>query len=156
MIQDARLLLSGSISAVDNSITGQTVTGTGTTVVSTNTIDLTQSRDIGEGEDLYARFQVATAASGGTSVEFQVITSASASLTSPTILGTTGAIPVASVTAGKRFAVELSPQIASLGLRYLGVQYVLVGAVAAGAYVADIGKEIQDGQKFYTSGFSVL
>lgn len=153
--QDARLLLSGSISGTDNSITGQTVTTAGT-FVSTNTIDLSLARDVGEGEDLYARFLVTVQPTTGTSVEFQVIGSASANLSTPTVLGTTGAIAVASLPVGKRLVIELSPQIASLGFRYLGVQYVNTGAIAAGTYIADIGKEIQDGQKFYSSGFSVL
>ena len=153
--QDARLLLSGSIDGTTNAVTGQTVTTAGT-FVSTNTIDLLQSRDIGEGEDLYARFIVTVQPTTGTSVEFQVIGSAAANLSSPTVLGTTGAVAVASLPVGKRLAVELSPQIGSLGFRYLGVQYVNTGAIAAGTYIADIGKEIQDGQKFYPSGFTVI
>ena len=51
----------------------QTVTGTNTSVLSTNTIDLGVARDMGAGGDLFGRFQVGTSASGGTSVEFQVI-----------------------------------------------------------------------------------
>ena len=157
MLQDARLLLSGSISASDNSITGQTVTGTNTSVLSTNTVDLSQVRDLGEGEDVFGRFQVATAASGGTSVEFQVIAADDAALTTNvTVIGSTGAIAVASVTAGARFACNTNPRIASKGQRYVGLRYVLVGAVSAGAYVGDIGAGIQDGQKFYPSGFAVL
>ena len=35
------------------------------------------------------------------------------------------------------------------------VRYVFVGAVAAGAYTADIGVEVQD-NKAYASGFSVI
>ena len=157
MLQDAKLLLSGSISASDNSITGQTVTGTNTTVLSTNTVDLSQVRELGEGNDLFGRFQVATAASGGTSVEFQVIVADDAALTTNvTLVGTTGPIAVASVTAGARFACDINPRIASKGQRYMGLRYALVGAVAAGAYVGDVGAEIQDGQKFYPSGFAIL
>jgi hypothetical protein len=157
MIQDARLLVSGSISSSDNSITGQTVTGTDTTVLSTNTVDLSVNRDIGEGHDVHARIQVATAASGGTSVEVQVVTADNAALsTNLTVIGSTGAIPVASAAAGARFALQINPRIASKGQRYLGLRYVLVGAVSAGAYVGDFGVGIQDGQKFYPSGFAIL
>ena len=157
MIQDARLLVSGSISSSDNSITGQTVTGTDTSVLSTNTVDLLATRDIGEGEDIYARVEVTTAASGGTSVEVQVVTADNAALsTNLTVIGSTGAIPVASLTAGARLAAKVNPRLASKGQRYLGLLYVLVGAVSAGAYVGDFGLEVQDGQKFYPSGFAVL
>jgi hypothetical protein len=125
--------------------------------ISTNTVDLLQARDIGEGEDLYGRFEVVTAASGGTSVEFQIIAADAANLTgNVAVIGSTGAIPVASVAAGARFACELNPRIASKGQRYVGARYVFVGAVAAGAYLADIGIEVQDGQKAYPSGFAVI
>lgn len=155
MYVDNNLLLSGSISG--STVTGQTVTGTNTSVLSTNTVDLLQTRDIGEGKDIFGRFQCVTAASGGTSVEFQVIAADDAALTTNvTVIGTTGAIAVASVTANARFACDVNPRIGSKGQRYVGLRYVLVGAVAAGAYVGDIGIEIQDGQKFHSSGFSVL
>lgn len=158
MYQDARLLVSGTISATDNSIAGQAVSGTGVTVVSTNVIDLSQNRDVGEGEDFYARFQTTVAAVGGTSVEFQVVAADSADLTTtnPTVLCSTGAIPIASLIIGKRFALELPPRIGSVGQRYLGIKYVTVGAVTAGTYVADFGIEIQDGQKFHPSGFAII
>lgn len=155
MIVDALLALSGSITG--NTVTGQTVTGTDTTVLSTNTVDLSIARDIGEGADLYGRFEVTTAASGGTSVEIQVIATDAAALTgNVTVIGTTGAIAVASLVAGARFACAINPRLASKGQRYLGLRYVTVGAVSAGAYYGDIGAEIQDGQKFYASGFAVL
>lgn len=155
MIVDALLAVSGSISG--NTVTGQTVTGNGVTVVSTNTIDLGASgRDLGEGEDIFARYEVTTAFSGGTSVEVQVITSANANLSSPTVLGTSGAIATATLAAGYRGVIDFNPQLASKGLRYFGLQYVIVGNMTAGAMYADFGTEIQDGQKFYASGFAVL
>lgn len=154
MIADANLALSGSI--LGNTTTGQTVTGTNVTVLSTNTVDLLANRDIAEGTNLFARMQTVTAFVGATSVEMQVITSAAAALTTPTVIGTTGAIPVASLTAGSRFAAALNPKLGSVGQRYLGVQYVIVGAGSAGAVYTDIGLEIQDGQKAYPAGYSIL
>ena len=153
MIVDGLLAVSGSITG--NTLTGQTVTGNGTTVVSANTIDLSQARDIGEGEAMYERVEVTTAFVGGTSVEAQIIVSASANLGTPTVIGTTGAIPVASLVAGARFAARMNAQIASLGMRYLGIQYVIVGNMTAGGVYADFGPGFQDGQKFYPSGFAV-
>lgn len=156
MYVDNNLLLSGAVSST-GAVSGQTVTGTDTSVLSTNTIDLSIARDIGQGGDLYGRFEVMTAASGGTSVEMQIIATDAANLTgNVTVIGTTGAIAVASLAAGARFACALNPRLASKGQRYLGARYVTVGAVAAGAYMADIGLELQDGGKFYASGIAVL
>lgn len=155
MIADAALALSGSITG--NTVTFQSTNGTDTSVLSTNTVDLSIARDIGEGGDIYGRFEVGTAASGGTSVEMQVIATDAANLTgNVTVIGTTGAIAVASLTAGARFACALNPRLASKGQRYLGLRYVTVGAVTALTTYGDIGLEIQDGQKFYSSGFAVL
>jgi len=156
MIVDAALALSGSI--LGNTVTGQNVYASSASVLSTNTVDLGIARDIGEGSDfVFGRFEVTTAFAGGTSAEFQVIAADDAALTSNvTVIGTTGAIPVASLTAGARFACDVNPRIASKGQRYLGLRTVNVGANTAGAIYGDIGAEIQDGQKFYGSGFAVL
>ena len=155
MYVDSALALSGSISG--NTVTGQTATGTDTSVLSTNTVDLSVARDMAEGQQLFGRFEVTTAASGGTSVEMQVIAADAANLTgNVTVIGTTGAIAVASLTAGSRFVCATNPRLASKGQRYLGLRYVTVGAVSAGAYYGDIGTDIADGQKNYASGFAVL
>ncbi len=42
-----------------------------TTAVSTDTIDLSVARDMGEGGDLFMNFAVTTALAGGTSVKFE-------------------------------------------------------------------------------------
>jgi hypothetical protein len=145
MITDANLLLSSA----------QTLIHTDSTVVSTNTVDLGIARDIGEGENLYVEFDLTIALVGGTSVDFQVIISAAEALTGPVIVGASGPILTADGVIGKRIAVRINPKIASKGLRYLGAQYVIVGAMSAGAVNANVVKDIQDGQKFYPSGFSV-
>jgi hypothetical protein len=163
MYVDALLALSGSISG--NTVTGQTVFSAGTSVLSTNTVDLAsggipsgQVRDIGEGSDFaFGRFEVTVAAVGGTSMEFQIITADDAALTTNVkVLGTTGAIPVASLTLGSRFACDINPVIGSKGQRYVGGRTVSVGTTTAGSIYADIGAEIQDGQKFFPNGFAVL
>lgn len=155
MICDNNLLASGAISAA-GVVSGQTVTGTGN-VLSTNTIDLLQARDIGEGSDFYLRSQVLTAVAGATSVEIQAITADDAGLTTNvTVVGSTGAIPVASLVSGARFACEVNPRLASKGQRYIGVRYVITGTGTAGAFFTDFGVEVQDGQKFYPNGFAVL
>jgi hypothetical protein len=125
-----------------------------TTAVSTDTVDLGVARDIGAGENLFMNFTVGTAFAGGTSTEFQVIGSASADLSSPTVLGSSGALATAGLTAGKRTAVRVNPLIGSNGLRYFGARYVVVGTNTAGTVTADVVHGVQD-QKSYASGFTV-
>ena len=162
MITDNFLRLSGSLTA--GSATGQAVTATAN---STNVVDLSLARDIGEGESLYVQFTVGTAftAAGAATLTPTVIVTADASaFTTPTTIGTGGTIAVASLVAGYTFVVRLNPQlfgstttVSSLGLRYLGAIYtVATGPMTAGTITADIVTEIQDGKKFYASGFTVV
>lgn len=127
--------------------------------VSTDTIDLSVARDIGEGKDLYMHFAVTEdfTAAGAATLTFQVIGSTAANLGSPVVLGSTGPIALADLVAGKRHAVRINPLIGSLGYRYLGAQYdVATGPMLTGKVTADIVEAIQDGQKFYRSGFTVV
>jgi hypothetical protein len=127
-----------------------------TTAVSTDTIDLSIARDIGEGQDLFMNFAVTTALAGGTSVKFEVISSAAANLGSPTVIGSSDAIVTADLVAGKNVAVRINPQIASNGQRYLGARYTISGTYTSGKVTADVVMDIQDGRKFYASGFTVV
>lgn len=155
MFLDNNLLLSGSASG--STVSGQAIFSAGSSVLSTNTVDLGVARDIGEGADLFGRFVYTVAAVGGTSIEHQIITADDAALTTNvTVIASTGPIAVASLTVGARFACELNPRIGSKGQRYIGARYISVGATTAGSVLGDVGVEIQDGQKFYPSGFSVL
>lgn len=156
MFVDNNLVLSGAISAV-GAVSGQAVYSAGTSVLSTNAVDLGTGRDIGEGADLFGRFEVTVAAVGGTSIEMQVISADDAALSvNVTVIGTTGAIPVASLTLGSRTACDINPRIGSKGQRYMGARYISVGTTTAGSFFADLGIDIQDGQKFYATGINVL
>ena len=126
-----------------------------TTAVSTNTIDLSVARDMGEGTTLYMNFAVTEALANGTSVTFEVITSASANLGTPTVIGSSAAIVTASLTLGKNIVVTLNPDIAGKGQRYLGARYTIAGTFNAGKVTADVVETIGDGRKFYASGFTV-
>jgi hypothetical protein len=131
--------------------------------VSTNTIDLSQVRDLGPGNDLYAAFTVDTTATaaGAATVTFQIITSAAANLSSPTILIQTDAIGKAELTAGRRpIVIEIPSSILAaqqIGQRYLGVQYTVAsGPLTAGAFSCAIVDSKADVGKNYPSGFTVV
>ncbi len=126
-----------------------------TTAVSTNTIDLSVARDVGEGTALYMNFAVTEALANGTSVKFEVISSAAANLGTPTVIGSTDAILTAALTLGKNVVVRINPDIAGKGQRYLGARYTIAGTFNAGKVTADVVETIGDGRKFYASGFTV-
>jgi hypothetical protein len=155
MITDALLQLSGSYAA--GVLTGQTVTGTNTAVLSTNTLDLGVARDIGKGEMLEIAIEVVTAASGGTSVQFQLIEADDAALTTNVqVIVQTDATPVATLAVGVQVPLHVDRVDPYPARRYLGLRYQLVGAVAAGAYFAAIVKNIADKQVNFANGFAVL
>ena len=138
--------------------TDQSIAINGTTALSDNSVDLKVARDMGEGRQLFMNFAITTAMSAGTSCAFEIIIADNAALTSNVVsLATTPAIARASLVAGYNAALAIPPQIASLGKRYLGARYTVVGDNSAGTgkVTTDIVTEIQDGKKFYASGFSL-
>ena len=131
----------------------QAITGD---AASTNTIDLSQARDIGEGKQLFAVFTVTEAFNNLTSILLEVVTSASADLSSPTIQSMQSVL-LAGLTVGSQYTVVIPPQIGSLGKRYLGAYYDVTGTnPSTGKITCDIVESIQDGKKFYASGFTVV
>ena len=125
------------------------------TAVSTNTVDLGSARDIGEGTPLYMNFAVTEAFANGTSITFEVTTSASANLSTPTVIGSSTAVVTSALTLGKNVVVRLNPDIGGKGQRYLGARYTVAGTMNAGKVTADVVETIGDGQKYYASGFTV-
>lgn len=116
----------------------QAVFGNGTTVVSTDKIDLDHARDIGAGEPGYVEITVTTAFAGGTSANFQLVVADDAAITTNvTVLAQTGAKPVAELVAARRYTLTI-PEISvpPLGRRYLAVQTVNAGNNSAGAITA--------------------
>lgn len=150
MITDANLTLSAS----------QAVT---VTAFSTNTIDLGANRDIGVGEELniYVNCEISATAAGAATVNFQVVASDNANLSTPTIFGQTDAIPKAAIVAGQAFLLPIPvSMLKNLGQRYLGIQYtVATGPLTAGTFSAGvvIDDAIQSATKkvYYPSGFAV-
>jgi hypothetical protein len=152
MILDNYLVVSGTVPAT-GVITGQAFTAT---ALSTDTIDLSQARDIGEGQDLYMIFTVVAAFAGLTSVTIEAIGATNAALSAGvTVIGSAGTVLLANLTANATFAVRLNPLMFSNGTRFIGARYTVSGTGSAGSICAYIVSDIQDGRKFYASGFSV-
>lgn len=120
MICDTNAILSGSISPV-GVITGQTVTGTNTSV----------------------QFQLIEADDAALSVNVQVIVQ-------------TDAIPLASLVAGAMVPLHWDRVDPYTPRRFVGLRFVLAGAVASGAYFAAIVTSLQDPQVNVGGGFKVL
>lgn len=155
MYVDANLIVSGGVTAA-GVVTFQTVTGSAA-VVSTNSVDLSQPRDMGPGALLYLRAEVGTPFAGLTNLDVEAITADDAALTTNvTSVGAIKGIPVASLGAGARVAVEISPLIGSKGRRYLGARFTPAGTGTAGTVFADFGIEYQDTGKAYPSGITVI
>lgn len=136
----------------------QTLKLNATSALSDNSIDLSVARDIGEGKGLFFNFAITTAvASAATTVQFDVVISDNADLSSGVVIASSGAVAYGSLTKGKNVVVPIPPQVGSKGKRYIGTQYTVAGDnhAGTGAVTADIVETIQDGKKFYTSGFSV-
>ena len=125
------------------------------TAYSTNTIDLSAARDVGEGTTLYMNFALTEAFANGTNITFEVVTSANANLSSHDVVGSSTTIATAALTLGKNIVVRINPDIAGKGKRYLGARYVVTGTMNAGKVTADVVETIGDGQKYYASGFTV-
>jgi hypothetical protein len=163
MILDNLLLLSGAVSAA-GVLSGQAVAGTDTSVLSTNTLDTgplalggNQPSNLGAGEDLKLAFSVLTAPTVGTSVQFQLIQADDAALTSNVqVINQTGAIPIASLPAGTLVPLDYGDASLLAAKRYIGVRYVLVGAIASMVVTAAIVKDVASVKNMlYKSGYLV-
>jgi len=115
------------------------------------------TRDIGEGEPLYLVFTNVGSAtfSGVTSVVFELVTSATGLLGSPTVLIRTDEIPVASMVAGKEIVlrVQFDPEFKdSILQRYLGGAVSAVGGTNLANATIDahfVHGNQKGGKKFY-------
>ena len=132
--------------------------------VSTNTIDLSIAREIGEGKDIYMIFTVTTTGTGTGTIVFSAIvdtdpglaTSVTTLVSSAAYVGTALVAGTSTDQKGTQIVLRLPPVIASLGKRYLGANYDVTGTVGAVKITCDIVTDVQDGKKFYASGFSVV
>jgi len=114
----------------------QSVIANGATVVSTDSIDLlTANRNPGRGGPMRMVSNVVTSLVGGTSIQAQLIESAAGNLGSPTVLAEGPVVAVADAVAGAELFDQRVPDTSKL---YLGMQYVIVGNVTAGAVTSGI------------------
>lgn len=103
----------------------QVIAGAAGTTVSTDSIDLlTANRNVGRSFAMRMYCNVVVALAGGTSIQVQLITSASANLSSPTVLASGPVVALAAAIAG---AELLDVPIPGTSQRYLGLQFVTLG-----------------------------
>ena len=161
MIPDASLIICGGI-ASNGGITGQVANGAGS-FISTNTVDLAslslgnnQIGDIGQGTPVIVDFNVRTAPTGGTSVQFQLVQADDPALTvNVQVLVSTGPVPIANLPAGRhvfmRWPRSTTPK------RYFGARIVNAGAVATfsvfAAVVADVQSQLD--QIHFKGGWAI-
>ena len=83
-------------------------------------------RDIGQAEPLYLVIEVETTATSGGSAtgQFNLVTDDNASLSSPTVLFSSRAFPVANMTAGRTLLMAQLPIEGVAYERYIGIQQV--------------------------------
>ncbi len=159
-MQDSKLLVAGTISAINNAITGFTLTGatTGSAVLAPYSVDLNPGHqtgvDIGEGTPLYLKYVIQTTITGATGLTVNVVTDSTAALTATPVVLASANIPA--LTAGTFGYVQVPPVVSSIGQEFLGASFLALGAtVTAGAIVAEFTNVIDDPKTFYASGFSV-
>ena len=132
-----------------------------TTAVSTNNVNAVVARDLAVGDnEPVATFTVDTTVTSGGSytVTFEVITDDNSSFSSPTVIGSSGAIPQASLVAGMApIHVRLNPSVISpLGEQYIAVRYTTSGTLTAGAFTCYLGNDTANANKFYPVGYTIL
>ena len=124
------------------------------TAVSTDKMDLSSIRHVGTGEsmEVYILVEEAATAAGAATVDFQFVVDDNATLSSPAIAISSGAIAKATLVIG----FEIRLRIPTVDFeRFCGMNFVVAtGPLTAGKFTAGIvltsGK-----QRNYASGFSV-
>lgn len=158
MIIDQLLVLDQGTYNTTTGMTGAAQFASGATTTSTNTIDLLNARDLGDGNDgmsgLMLEFLITVAYVGGTSVNFQV--QGSTDNTTWTTYAETGAIAIASLTVGQRIKLRMPPVNPDTGPnpRYLRAAYVNAGANTAGSVITWLGTV--DAASYYPAGVVVV
>lgn len=112
----------------------QSMAGAAATTVSTDSVDLlSANRNIGRNHPARAYATITVAMAGGTSIQAQLIESANADLSSPTVLASGPVVAEADAVAGK---VLLDVPLPDTAKRYVGFQFVKLGTHSAGSVSA--------------------
>lgn len=122
---------------------------------STDVIDLSQARAIGDGEELefFVNVDTAATAAGAATVTFQVQTDDNSAFSSPTTVIQTDAIPKATLVAGYQIKIPLPD--GATPERYLRLYYsVATGPLTAGAFTAGLVLNVQN-SRAYPSGYTI-
>jgi hypothetical protein len=158
MLIDANLVFDQGTYSTSTGMTGVNQFGSSTTTTSTNIINLVNARDIGAGAiddlaNLTVTWQITTSYAGGTSVNFQI--QGSTNGTTWTTYAETGAIAIASLTAGTKLKLKMPTVNPDGGAapQYLQLAYVNAGANTAGAVIAWLGTT--DDNRYYPPGVTV-
>jgi hypothetical protein len=143
---------------LDNELQFSTAQAITATALSTNVVDLTKVRDIGEGEDFYIGLLVTTAftdTGSDSTVSVDLVTDDNASLSSPAIVRNLTLF--AALTAAGTIRFFKIPVEAGVNYeRYIGLNYTVAGGnLTTGAITAFVTKDIQK-YKAYAAGFSIL
>jgi len=126
MYLDKQLLLSDS----------QVICNSGSEL-SENIIDLSAARNIAKGKQMYVVIIVDTTFTTATSIDFQLMTHTTTTVSSGSIMVSTGAIAIASLTANRAPIVLPVGDALGAAKQYVGMYYVLAGSNAgAGAVTA--------------------
>ena len=111
-------------------------------------------RELGGGERIWLCIDWVVAPNNLTSVDMQLITSASSSLSAPVVMLDFTAVVIATLVKGYRQIMALPRSTA--WLQWLGVQAVTVGSTSTtGAFIAWLGKDLDSVNFGAASGFSI-
>lgn len=158
MLFDGNLLFDAASYNPANGLQGVNQFASGATTTSTNVLDMTNARDMGQAPQGKATLQVfvlvTTSYAGGTSVNIQL--QGSTDNSTYVVYAESGAIPIASLTAGKNVFNVVIPGVqpdSGPAPRYYRLQYVNVGANSAGAVIAGLCQT--DDNRYYAPGIVV-
>ena len=117
----------------------QSIAASASTILSTNQIDISEARDMGNGQPVYLVIQIDTAVVGSSStINFRLRSDSTAAIhaTTSTSHIETGAIPEATLVAGYTLCIPL-PLEGNAYEQFLGVQAIIgTATTSAGAFSA--------------------
>lgn len=118
----------------------QAMSGAAGTINSTNVVDSSVARDLGNGQVVYAIITIITAPTGADTCKFQVVSDATGTIAtdgSQSVHVATDDIAIANLTAGTQIVLPLPGEGGTNYEQFLAVQQVNVGAGALADLVID-------------------